>query len=458
MMLRRLSSVFVALLLSVFLLAFGTGGYGTLPDVKRWLFLLICGGYVAAVILIRAGLAISGAQPIKNIWEQIRGIPLAAKLLFGFLFFTILSALFSNYPGTFVGPFRQEGVLSIAIYVLSCFFVSKYLRPEKWMLYLLGAGTALVSLLSFVQLTGANPFTLYPPGYNYYGAGIYYSGEYLGTIGNAGLHAAFISLAAGIFAMSLIKFECKGKWLLALPFFLAVLLIFAMGINAAVFALVVGFVVMLPVAVRNRKTLVNTLTVAAIVTAAFLLSRMLVFYDGGIMLGWDFGGTEASMIYEAAEVLRGNWDDTFGTRRIYIWRSVLEGLSRETLLLGTGPDTLGFWPIEPFSRYLEHLGLTIVSGIDAAHNEYLQILATNGLLAFLSYLGALLVAAVNWFKAPDNALAAVAGAGVLFYAIQAFFGISMFLVAPFFWACLGMLLYAQTRGESAKKKDRTATQ
>ena len=160
---------------------------------------------------------------------------------------------------------------------------------------------------------------------------------------------------------------------------------------------------------------------------------------------WFYDGAPYGWVYEASEVLRGRWDDTFGTRRVYIWRHVLEGIRLEALLLGTGPDTLGHWPIPPFTRYVEATGVTVTAGIDAAHNEYLQILATGGLLSLLAYLGALGVAAVNWVRYPENQVAAVAGAGVLFYCVQALFGISQFIVSPLLWACLGVLICAQRR-------------
>ena len=493
-MLQRLTSIYVALLLSVFLLAFPLDGYAIIAEFKYNLFLLICGGYVIVVAILRIMYALTGTRPVGKLGEKLREIPTASKFLFGFLLVTIFSAIFSTYSGTFRGAFRREGVLTIGIYILSCFFIVNYFRPKKWMFFLLATVVGLTSMLALVQLTGANPFMLYPEGFNHYGAGIYYSGEFLSTVGNAGLLGAFISLSVGALAMAFIKFDFKEKWFFALPFFLAVLLIFEMGINAALFALAAGFVFMLPIAVTSQKTLANTLVVLAVILAAFALSQVLIFQDGPILFApvrvlsviavvfvsalavlvrkngvfakfsakqyriaalvvmsfaicaavcylWIYSG-ESGMMYEASQVLRGNLDDTFGTRRIYIWRNVLEHIRWETLLLGTGPDTLGYWPIPPFTREVT-AEITVVSVIDAAHNEPLHILATGGILSLFSYLGALIFAAAGWIRQPENSLSAVAGAGVLFYVLQAFFGISQFITAPFFWACFAILLYAQ---------------
>ena len=497
--LERISSIYIALLLSVFLLAFGSEGYAALTAFKYRLFLFISGGYVLAIVMLRTVLAAKGIQPVGKFTETLARTPMVLKLLFGFLFFSIASAVFSRYPGTVVGAFRREGLLTIGLYVLSCICLAKYAKPQRWMLYLLGMGVGLNSILGLIQLTGRNPLSLFPQGVNYYGAGIYYSGEFLGTIGNAGLLGAFLSLAVAVLAMAMIKCNFKGRFYLALPLFLAGLLIFTMGINAAQFALAVGFVLMLPIAITNRDTLVNTLIVAATIAAAFALSQMLIFQDGpilfarlrivtvlavcaagilallalwvsevkffatipgkwyrisaaGIAVGviisavaylWLHGSEHGGMIYEASQLLRGNWEDSFGTRRVYIWRNVLAFMRPQDLLLGTGPDTLGHWDMPPFTRYAEHLGVTLVAIHDAAHNIYLHILATGGLLSLLTYVGALTIAAANWIRFPDNTTSAIAGAGVLFYSIQAVFGITQFVSTLFFWACLGILLHAQ---------------
>ena len=507
---QRLSSIYVALLISVFVLAFPPNGYMGMDEFRYGLFLLICGGYSVAVIVIRAQLALTGIHPIRKpakhsgrlgLLSKAAGeAPIAAKLILLFMLFTVLSAALSDYPRTFIGAFRKEGVLTIAIYALSCIFLSKLFRPGKWMLFLLGASTVAFCIIPFIQLTGANPFSLYPAGYNYYDAGVYYPGRYLGAIGNVGLVAAFLSIAIGLFAMAIIKLDFKERWLLAIPLFLAVFLMFAMAVDAGIAALAAGLTIMLPVAVTNHISLSRTLFVFAIILAAYAMSGAVVFGDGRVSLSsarlmyliatglaavaaaivpackpfakipakWYktgsvaaavliilaaalylrlYSGESSGMVYEASEILRGRWDDSFGTRRVYIWRNVLGGVGGN-LLLGTGPDTLGYWAIEPFTRYSEELGTTLTTRIDAAHNEYLHILACVGLLPLLCYLGAIASTIFKWFRTSENKLSAIAGAGTLFYSIQAFFGISMFITAPLFWAVLAVLIYSQnTRKE-----------
>ena len=490
---QRLTSIYIALLLTVFLLAVPlNGGYTVIAEFKHSIFIIICGGYVLSIIVLRVMYVITGTQPVGDIRKKINGIPLAAKFMLGYLLFTILSAALSTYPGTLSGYFRQEGALTISLYVLSSFFISVYFRPQKWMLFLLGTVMIPVVILAVVQLTGANPFTLYPCGHNFYGSGVYYTGQFISTIGNTTLVAAFVCLTAGVLAMTIIKLDFWERWLLAIPLFLVLLLIFEMGVDAAFIALFAGFALMLPVAVTSQKTLADTLIVLALVMTAFVFSHIFIFSDGyfrmapvrlayaamagfmyllallvsmlgafakipakwyrvgsaAVVLGgigfaliylWLYNGEPAGMAYEAAQILRGRWEDDFGTRRVFIWRNVLEGINRNTLLFGTGPDTLGHWDIPYFYR-VDDAGRIFITNIDAAHNELLHILATGGLLSFLAYFCAIIIAMVNWYRRPANTLSAIAGAGVLLYIIQGFFGISQFITAPFFWGCLGVLL------------------
>ena len=491
---QRVTSIYFALLLTVFLLAFPLeGGYTVITEFKYGLFLAICGGYVLTITALRISYAATGTTPVGDIRKKLKSISPAAKFMLGFLFFTALSAVFSAYPGTLRGAFRREGVLTTGIYVLGSFLLSVYFRPQKWMLPLLGAVILPAGAIALVQLTGANPFTLYPQGYNFYGSGIYYTGEFLSTVGNTAFFAAFLSLACGVLAMAVIKLEVRGRWFLALPLFISLLLIFKIGVDAAVVAVLAGLALMLPVAVTSRKTLANTLGVFAAVVAALALSRMLGFADGTVRLSvalvhiifaatagftallavlatkldifakitarqyrvasttavlggiclaliylWQYSGESGGMVYEASQILRGRWHDDFGTRRVFIWRNILERVSWRNLLLGTGPDTLGYWDIPYFYR-VDDAGRTFITNIDAAHNELLHIFATTGILSLLAYAGAVIAALVNWYRFPENVLSAIAGAGVLFYVIQALFGISQFISAPFFWACFGVL-------------------
>ena len=149
---------------------------------------------------------------------------------------------------------------------------------------------------------------------------------------------------------------------------------------------------------------------------------------------FDFGG----LFYEVHSILHGNAESSFGSGRLHIWQCVIERIP-EHLLFGTGPDTMLYGELEAFSRYDASLGGKIVAQIDVAHNEYLNILYHQGIFAAMAYLGALVAAAKKWLtSSARSARTAVLGTMLLCYSIQAFFGFSMVMTAPYFYLTLAL--------------------
>ncbi len=424
----KLSYVFIVLMLTVFLFWFNSSGYGGITEAKLTMFNTICGGYVIlTLILIPASLAteVVSKQELK---AYIRESTWVQRLLLIFLLLTVVSALLSPYRSeTWVGTSRYEGVRSIALYVCTAVFLSSFGRVKPWMAYLLGASVLGFSVISIVQLYGGNPFGLYPGNLNYFGAGVDYSGAYLGTIGNTDLVAGFLCVATTLLWVSVVRMKDKWRFTLLIPTAAALFVLLKMSVMAGLVGVFGGAVlslpIVLPVSAKARKIIAIAILVVFVLTLVFLYVA-------------DIGG---GMLHEAHELLHGNVSDTFGSGRIHIWKSVLEKIP-DNLWFGTGPDTMSHAQLEAFTRYDPDKGVELVAEIDTAHNEYLNILFHQGTFALLAYLAALGIAAVKWIKRGNAAPAAAAcGAAVLCYCIQAFFGISMFLTAPFYWMTLGLL-------------------
>ena len=136
--------------------------------------------------------------------------------------------------------------------------------------------------------------------------------------------------------------------------------------------------------------------------------------------------------------MHGQLEDSFGSSRILIWRSVL-ALVPERPLLGGGPGTLALRLEMSFSRYVPETGQTLSSFVDNAHNEYLRLLADTGALGLLSYLALLLCAFARCLR--RRGVRPVSSAlllSLVCYCIQDFFGLGLCLVSPLFWILLGL--------------------
>ena len=112
--LTRLTSLYLCLMLTVFLLWPGTSGYAQIAEAKYRLFLWLTGGYCALSVLLWLELAL-----IRRTASFARS-SLAEWLLLGYLLCSLLACLLSPWrEETWLGGARHEGMLTIALYVLS---------------------------------------------------------------------------------------------------------------------------------------------------------------------------------------------------------------------------------------------------------------------------------------------------------------------------------------------------
>ncbi len=424
---ERITSVFLLLMATVYLLWPGWEGYGAITAHKWRLFLALCGGFCLLELVLPLELAMVGAEKLKTPRQLLGELHPAVLFLLGYLLWSLLSALLSPYGKTaLAGSARHEGLLTLALYVLTCCFVSRRGRATGHLLIAFSAASGLCAALALWQLAGGNPLGLYPAGMGYRDAFVKYAGAFLGTLGNEDLFAGVMSLAAPILWVSLLRGRGRRRFLLLLPLALCLTAVLWSRVWAGLLALAGSTLLSLPVVLTGKGRRV------ALVLAPVLLAVCLL---GLYFLGPQLGGA----FFEASELLHGRAQDSFGSGRPRIWRE-LTPLIRERPLLGGGPDTLALRNDIVFERYVPEQNMVIRSMVDAAHNEYYHILLCQGIPALLLYLGGLGWGLVLWIRrAPKDPAAAALGAGILGYSIQAFFSISSMIAAPFFWLALGLL-------------------
>lgn len=205
-----------------------------------------------------------------------------------------------------------------------------------------------------------------------------------------------------------------------------------MWVLAAFVGLIVGLTLSIPVLLSNHRTARN-LSIAGIAVLVIGGLMTLRFVDAG-----------SGLFHELHAILNGEISEDFGSQRIAIWRQVWEVI-REQPLWGSGPDTLELWG-KGFQGYSAFYQAQVTTLIDTAHNEYLNIWVNQGIFALIAYFAALVCLAWKWIKyAGHHTNAAICGCAVLCYCVQAFFGMSSCITAPYFWMLLGMLQYEVAR-------------
>jgi O-antigen ligase len=130
------------------------------------------------------------------------------------------------------------------------------------------------------------------------------------------------------------------------------------------------------------------------------------------------------------------FNDDWGTHRGYIWRNAIENFFELPILkkiIGFGPETFGIFMLQKTTNnpYNEVF--------DSAHNEYLHLLVTVGILGLISYL--LFIINNIWsfcrYKRNDLYTTAVVF-GIICYSVQALVNLNLPITTPIFWLLLGM--------------------
>lgn len=137
--------------------------------------------------------------------------------------------------------------------------------------------------------------------------------------------------------------------------------------------------------------------------------------------------------------------EKIGSMRGYIWGRTLP-LMKHNLLLGTGPDTFAYeFPNRDIfgKQYAYH---TVYAYVEKAHNQYMQTFVQNGGIAFLAYLGILLLYLIDSIKlygfkrqyAVREWFGLALCLAVVGYMGDTFFIDSCISNAPIFWVLLGV--------------------
>ena len=423
---HRLCDIYIALLLSVFILF--CSPYEGIVETKHLCFLILCGGFICAMTVSILELLLIRQLDGSCLWSAIQEKKTVFLLGLSYLLLTFVSGVLSPYDYNYwVGMSRYEGFVTQAIYVLSFLFIVLFGRLGQAHILLFGITMTVFSGICILQLSGLNPFYLYPVGYHYYDANIAYSGEYLGTVGNADLVAALLSMAILLFFAYFLIETGKRRYACLIPLLLCAGVLVKARVAAGLVAVFASVLIILPVCVK-QKGRKRWKAVLAVELCA-LLGALAVLY------AYDFGGS--GTLYEFHEVLHGNIGESFGSSRIKIWKEVLAEMP-EHLLLGTGPDSMMAWELEGFSKVIADSGLTVERGIDVAHNEYLNVAAQQGILTFIPYILILFYSFYDYFKHQNGKKSMVVLAAVMAYAVQAFFSFSMCLVTPVYLTFLGL--------------------
>ena len=360
-----------------------------------------------------------------------------------FLGISTLSTFFSgNIMQSLVGKVnRHDGLLSLAAGILLFYAAARFLDSWAKVRMFLVAGVAsatLISIYGILQQFGLDPVLQTglpwyvmepvegaPPGW-YLPLG----GRSFATLGWPLWLAAYLTLMAGVVLALYFKAEARWErwlWLATLGIMAAAwLYTYSRG---PMLAVLVTVPVVLFLA-HHRLGTIRPLLVPLAVVAVAITTAQLVSPQSMNLLD-RFGNTNLAPTLE--EVPEGG--DVSVVTRLLMWRDTVPVIA-ERPLFGHGPDNFA----EPFEHHQgEDLAAFLPYGmfIDKAHNEFLQVAATTGLLGLAAYLWVFVSYFRHAYRSGGWPLFALSGA-VLAYILQLQTAFTTIGIGVTFWAILGV--------------------
>lgn len=331
----------------------------------------------------------------------------------------------------------REGLLVILTYYV-IFLLATTLndkKSKKIILYTITVAGILNVIYSYLQVPGKSKILLLPI--------VDIWGYPSGFLSNSNFYGSYMVLLNGIW-LSYYLFSNKEKIdyiaLFILTIFLSGLLL--SGAMSAIVALICMIFVSLVTLIYKSKTTCNIVKKVIIIRYLVLVVIFgVLYFVVSLTTDVNLNGDIKEMGIQAVSTITTGVDESFGTGRIHIWKEALYYFNKYNYW-STGIGIDNFY-------YLGHGHLIIdkVSGdlVYKAHNEYLQILVTEGVYMLITYLIFLIFIFIRGviYIIKDrecDTLFMTFFMAFIGYSVQAFFSISMTRVAPLYFLMCGFVL------------------
>lgn len=344
-------------------------------------------------------------------------------LVFAILIF-ISTMLSSSVKTSIIGEKnRYEGMLAFYTYILIYFCAKKFLqyKNNRTLLNILHILYISISILGILQYYIKLPTNdLYP---------IFNKGT-CGTFGNTNFMGSFISMGIPIF---IITYIIKGDKISFITSLLVFFCLIACRARSGWVAFGIFSIILLIYLIKNKNK--KLFKRAVILVVCFIMIFMLLYLPEKSIVKQKINQVKNDVTIAKTKGL----NDKLGSSRIQVWKIVIE-LIEKYPIFGVGTDNLKKGIADNLTETSINLILRAKSPIDKAHNEYLHIAVTLGILSLVIYLTLLCMIVFpklkNILKQEKTFIILSA---IISYLVQAFFNISTIGVAPLFWLALGLL-------------------
>lgn len=497
--LEVISDIFIFTMLLIFPFIVDKTGFFNILECKWYSFVSIATTYVVInIMVILYYLFFKKVNIFKN-----KKFTIIQWLALSFLLVNTISCFISPFfkdYNLFIGVGRGEGLIVISLYTLTFIFASMFSKFKKRYINYFSITLVIMSLIEVLQYIGFNPFNMYQDGIGTHNV------SFMGTIGNVDFISAFYCILLGVSVGSYLFLEDNKKWekvLNIIAIFLGFFIIGIIDVQSGKVALFGTLVIIIPFIIMTNKRLSRFLIVlasflmayctnvilnpeyhydteklglyfqfnyivilffivcSALIYVAYLFNKkvkyditnnkkvikyfylLIVFFA---FLGLSilyFVNFKSGILYEAHELLHGNFDDDFGTYRIFLWKRTISLFSQYPII-GSGPDTFVIRFMDRYTNDIMAIGPLTLN--DTAGNVYLTMLINIGIVGLINYLTFIFVQIKNGIK-KMNSYSSVLLIAIICFLIQDFFNLWLVIVTPIFWLLLALHFSSINRKE-----------
>ncbi|MFA7673428.1 MAG: O-antigen ligase family protein [Clostridia bacterium] len=483
---------FLYIFLASFALIISNEVYGDITETKLYALIAMFGVWV---ILMFYGIVEKvRAKTLNSLYfkDSVKNLTVTDIALISYTLVAFLSSILSEYKTTsFLGlEGRNEGFLMQLMYISMFFMLSKF-YVNKYELKIFAAASIIVAFIGILQINGY-----------YVGKITYniteYGTSYLTTLGNIDVVSTYLVTPIMLFTVLYCQSSEKIWRLLyfasaGMCFYFSILI----GVDSGYVGMLAGLGIMFPFIAKDRISATRIFQMLAMflsmiyledqisqigtrnfvlfenpfssivflgILACLAISAVIYFVGKHItvskkciwpiayflcvcmagivlikkVLGMTTEPTDSSIkiaLYQLGQILKGNLVDEYGSNRVYAWR-VIYSFFKEKPIIGHGPDTvMDLWMREEYVYSMQKYN----TYFDKAHNDYLQVLVTTGILGLVSYLTFQFSLLIRSFKKFNDPLVIALVTASICFCAQAFFNIGVPIVSPYGWILFGML-------------------
>lgn len=249
-----------------------------------------------------------------------------------------------------------------------------------------------------------------------------------GLCSNPNFYGSYIGMLLGISCILFIKKINIKNILLVILFSINLYLCGSLG---PLLAFIITFVFLSILYRKSYKKLICLFIIISL--SLFISDKSLIYVQSNILnTKIETKNYIKGDIKKNYDILKSDNIKSLGTGRLNVWINSIP-LLKKYWLTGCGIDN--FRDAYPQKGYVS---------FDKAHNVYIQIGVTNGVIALIVYLSICLIAFLKSIK-NRNFLSMCFFISFVFYSIQAFSNISVIDVAPYFYLILGLLISCNSK-------------